>query len=181
MRKKLLIVGGSLVCVFVLLMLGALALVSPEWEITRTRLIAAPQARIHATVADLHGWPEWTAWSREADPDAVWSFEGAPAGQGAIMRWSGPRFGQGHLTITKAELSGIEYEMVMESNGGMTVLGEISYRPVEGGTEVSWHDRGDLGWNPLLRVLKPVFETTMGGAFEKGLEGLAERIEKAQR
>ena len=74
-----------------------------------------------------------------------------------------------------------EYEMVMESNDNMTVLGEISYRPVEGGTEVSWHDRGDLGWNPLLRLLKPVFERTMGGAFEQGLEGLASRVEAAQR
>ena len=133
--------------------------------------------RIHAAVADLHGWPEWTAWNREADPDATWSFEGAPAGQGAVMRWNGPRFGQGRLTLLEADQTGVSYELVMESNDDMTATGRIAYQPSAEGVVVTWTDRGSLGWNPFLRLLKPVFENSMGQAFEQGLAGLAERVE----
>jgi hypothetical protein len=177
MKKILLIAAGVVLGLFVLVLIGAWLFLSPEWEVTRTRKIEAPISAIHATVADLHSWPEWTAWGREADPEAVWSFEGAPAGTGAVMRWSGPRFGQGRLTILKADPTGIEYEVAMENGKQNPVQGRITYRPVEGGTQLTWTDRSEFGGNPLLRVFKSFFEKAMGGAVEKGLESLAERLE----
>ena len=182
MRKKLLVAATALLGTLTLVLVGAMIFVSPEWEVSRSRVVQAPNTRVHATVADLHGWPDWTAWKREGDPEATWSFEGAPAGAGAVMRWNGPRFGQGRLTLVRADpATGVEYEMVMESNEDMTIEGTIRYEPVEGGTRVTWTDRGSLGWNPILRLFKPIATGTLGGMLEQGLEGLAERVETKGR
>ena len=54
----LLIASACVGALFVLALIGVMLFVSPDWEVSRTRRIEAPAARIHATVADLNGWPE---------------------------------------------------------------------------------------------------------------------------
>lgn len=180
MRKTLLIGCSAILGLFLLTMLASWLFVAPDWEVTATRTVKAPATSIHASVADLQGWKEWTAWGKEAGEDATWSYEGAPAGSGAVMRWNTQRTGPGTLTIVKADPTGIEYEMVFgDGEGPSSVTGTVSYRPVEGGTEVVWTDRGSFGWNPALRLVKGLFVKAYGEGLEACLEGLAERVEPA--
>jgi hypothetical protein len=46
----------------------------PSFEHTRSLVIAAPPAAVHALVADLHAWTRWSPWEGlDADPKRTYS------------------------------------------------------------------------------------------------------------
>lgn len=152
-----------------------------DWTVTRSRVMSGDRALVHSYVADLHTWPEWTAWTADRDPECKWTYSGAPAGKGASYSWDGPKLGQGRLEITEASLAGgIEYAL---SFGGDDEPdhGSISYRDTDAGLEVTWkmwgREQGSVGhWMSLLvdRFVGPDFEKSLAGlqlACDRGVPG----------
>lgn len=145
-----------------------------EWGVQRSRVIDADRALIHSYVADLHTWPDWTAWGREQDLDCEWSFSGEPLGEGASYSWDGPVLETGTLTITDASLgAGIDFSLTF-GEASDPVYGSIKYADAEGpGDDVEvtfslWGvQEGSTGrWAGLL------MDSLAGPDLEKGLEGL---------
>lgn len=98
MLKKILIALAVIVIVFV----AVVAMQPSAFRISRTTTIAAPAAAVFAQVNDFHNWEAWSPWAK-LDPAMKQTYEGAPAGTGAIYTWTGNKeVGEGRMTLTES-------------------------------------------------------------------------------
>src|SRR5216683_5147573 len=101
MIKKILL--GLVVIVVVLCIV--IALQSSTYHVERTATINAPAPVVFAQVNDFHKWNAWSPWAK-LDPAMKQTFEGAPAGNGAVYTWNGNKeVGEGRMTITESRPS----------------------------------------------------------------------------
>lgn len=115
-----------------------------RWEVEVRETIAAPPARIHAWIADLHRWPTWTTLQGNADAQAQHTFGGAASGVGATWGWQGPAVGRGWIEIVRAEPeAGVWIAEAIESDT-INAHGSLTYEVTPAGTVVIWRDAGDL-------------------------------------
>src|SRR5437016_12341008 len=92
----ILIALAVVVAIFVIVV----SLQPAEFRVTRSAAIAAPSAGVFAHVNDLHKWQAWSPWAK-IDPAMTQTYEGPPAGTGAVSAWSGNNnVGARRLTIT---------------------------------------------------------------------------------
>ena len=77
----------SLAAILVVLAI-VIAMRPTEFRVELTASMAAPAPVVFAQVNDFHKWDAWSPYARR-DPGMKKSFEGAPAGVGAIYTWSG--------------------------------------------------------------------------------------------
>jgi hypothetical protein len=173
MLKKILIVVVVLAAA-----LAAIGFVLPgRYRVERSAVIAAPPGAVLAQAADLETWPEWSAWTREADPTCTFAFTGA--GVGARMAWDGEEHGQGELTITKVDpAGGLLYELAFE-HGEFLAHGGLDMAAEGAGTRVTMWSEGELGGNPLMHWMGLLMDSMVGEHFEVGLTGLKRRLEAA--
>src|SRR2546425_404679 len=76
-----------------------------EYRVARTATISAPAPAVFAQVNDFHKWGAWNPWAK-LDPAMKQTYEGAPAGAGAIYTWAGNNeVGQGRMTLTESRPS----------------------------------------------------------------------------
>jgi hypothetical protein len=74
--------------VIVVVLLIVVATRPAEFRVARTTTIAAPAPAVFAQVNDLPKWEAWNPWAK-LDPAMKQTYEGAPAGIGAIYTWAG--------------------------------------------------------------------------------------------
>ena len=100
---------AALVVVFLIVV----AMQPPEFTVTRMATVSAEPAAVFAQVNDFHKWEAWNPWGK-IDPAMKQTYEGAPAGIGAIYTWSGnSQAGEGRMTITDSRPS----ELVRSARG----------------------------------------------------------------
>lgn len=166
-----------------LLVASALGFMMPgRWHVERSVVVQAAPSTVFRLVNDLQRWEEWSWWNASVDPSLRRSFQrGAPtAGVGAAMAWSGDEVGEGRLTITESVPDRLlRYDLALEHESFVT-HGTIVLAPRAAGVEVVWSDDGELGWNPLLRLMGPSVERAVGEDFERGLAGL-KRVAEGRR
>ena len=166
--KKLFI----LVVVLVLIAVGASFLLPSRYHVERSVSVNARPEALHALVADLRRWEEWTAWNKDMDPTLHRTFSGAEKGAGAQMTWKGEKSGQGLFTISSADpAKGITYDLDFE-NGRYKSTGAIRFEAADAATKVTWTNEGDAGANPVKRYFNLLMDKMMGPDFQKGLDRL---------
>src|ERR1051326_6189787 len=103
MIKKILL-GAIVVIVLVVVIFCALVAMQPtHYHIERSAMMNAPAATVFNQVNDFHKWDAWTPWAK-LDPNMKTSYEGAPAGNGAVYSWTGNNdVGEGRMTITDSK------------------------------------------------------------------------------
>lgn len=165
-------------------LIGAVALLAvislflpASTTVSRSRVIEAQPPIIFATVNELKSWPTWTVWNNELDPTAQYTWSAKTEGVGAWQAWHGKKMGQGKLTIIEADpTSGIRYRLEFDQ-GAMVSDGTIRLTPADGGTQVTWTDTFEAGWNPVSRYFGLMMDSMVGRDFEQGLIGLEELVE----
>lgn len=189
MLKKIGIGFVILVAVFVVVGL----FMPSKWSVERFVVTTASPETVSTFIVQPRKWTDWAAWNNEMDPEAKWTYFGAPRGVGAKMAWSGPKMGKGILTITAVEPGkSVSYEMEMEG----TISGEGEQTKMEGGspakggftftpegttaTRITWRDEGDMGMNLLGRFFIPVLEDMLTTHFDIGLANLKKISEEAE-
>lgn len=142
--------------------------VKKDFRVERTIDIAAPPAAIHATVADLTTWKEWTVWTEAEDPDCVWEYEGEPGKVDHAMDWEGPKHKDGRVLITalRPDGGGIEYDM-WSRQGADYSQGHLLIEPNGDGSTVTW-----AFWGEAPLAFTAMFDGLVGPMFEGGLQGL---------
>lgn len=166
--KKILLTLSLLLVLF--LLLGSL--LPGSYSVTRTLFIEAQADRIHALLADLRSWPEWTPWNQQLDPTVRFQFSGAQ-GVGSSYSWQGDQLGKGVLEITSSERGrGVVYLLRFE--GTPPADGVIQITPMKGGCEVLWKMSGDTS-RPLGPYLVPMMDSFIGDDLEQCLKGLQEQ------
>jgi hypothetical protein len=166
----------------VLVLASAVGLTMPQtWRVERQILVDAPAPRVFALVNDLGRWPEWTSWNAAADPSLRRTFT-APrtAGVGAGMAWTGDEMGEGRVTIAESVPERlVRYDLQLEHESFMA-RGAIALAPAQDGVQVTWTSEGDLGMNPLVRLMGPWIEHAVGTDSDQGLAGL-KRVAEGRR
>lgn len=142
------------------------------FAVERSRTIAAPPEVVFGLFATPRTWADWSAWNTRADSTLRYAYEGPETGVGATMKWTAKQMGSGTLRITEAAPhASVRYE-VRITDTPVVVRGAVSLAPDGAGTRVTWHDEGEVGKNPMMRLVLPVIRGSMGNAFELGFDGL---------
>ena len=175
MFEKIL-VGLALVVVVVLIVV---ALQPADYRVTRRATIAAPPAAVFARVNDLHEFQTWNPFARDSAARNI--FEGAAAGTGAVLAWSGnAQVGEGRMTITESrpnELIRIRLDFVRPF--ASTAFAEFTFTPEGGMTAVTWSMTGHKNFVSKAIGLVMSMDRMIGGQFGQGLATLKSLTETA--
>ena len=176
MLRKILTGLAVIVAVFI----GVVAMQPSEFRIARTGTISATAAVVFAQVNDFHNWEAWSPYAK-LDPAMKKTYEGAPAGTGAIYTWAGNNeVGEGRTTIIKSrpnELISIKLEFVRPFAGTSTA--EFTFKPEGNQTGVTWSLTGKNNFIAKAIGLFMNMDKMVGGQFEQGLAQLKSVVEAA--
>jgi uncharacterized protein YndB with AHSA1/START domain len=157
-----------------------IAMQPAEFLVTRKATISAPPQALFARVNDLHQWKTWSPWGK-LDPTMKETFEGAPAGAGAIYTWSGNKeVGAGRMTITEStpsELIRLKLEFLKPSEA--TCTSEFTFKPEGNQTTATWSMSGKNNFLSKAFSLFVSCDKMIGGDFERGLAQMKTAVETA--
>jgi len=149
-----------------------------DYRLTRSTTIAAPAAEIFPHVNDLRQWEDWSPWAK-LDPNAKVTFEGPPAGPGAVFHWSGnDKVGAGTMTITASrpnERVATRTDFAKPFEG--TSHSEFIFSQIGDQTNVIWTMTGTHNFIGKAMCLIYSMEQMVGPDFEKGLVQLKQMSE----
>ena len=142
---------------------------SSEFTVSRSTSIAAPATSVFPLVNDLHQWEHWSPWAK-MDPNMQQSYEGAPAGVGAIYNWTGKKTGAGRMTIRESrpnQLVKIQLDFLKPFRATNTA--EFTFQPDGNQTAVTWSMYGKKNFIAKAMHLVVSMDTIVGGQFAEGL------------
>jgi hypothetical protein len=178
MLKKILIALAVIVVVFV----AIVALQPSEFRVARSMTIAAPAQVVFAQVNDFHNWTAWSPWAK-LDPAMKQTYEGAPAGIGAVYTWAGNKeVGEGRMTIIESrpsDLIRIKLEFFKPFAG--TSITEFTFKPEGNQTAVTWSMSGKNNFMAKAFHLFMNMDKMIGDDFDKGLANLKSVAEAAAK
>lgn len=160
-----------ILAIILVIALGWLASQSPDFHVSRKRIIQADPQSLFNTVKDLKSWKEWSPWLMH-DPHTVLVHSDSSTEAGSWYSWDGNIVGAGKLTHQSfQENRGIE--QAIEFTAPMKSKSNVYWRfePVEAGTEVTWGMRGKMPF--LFRWMTRMMDEWVGKDYEIGLAKLA--------
>src|SRR5436190_6259844 len=174
MLKKTVIVIGILVVVFVVIV----AVQPGEYSVVRSATMAAPTPAVFEQVNHFHKWDAWSPWAK-LDPTMKQTYEGPPAGTGAIYYLAGnKKVGEGRMTITDSRASDlirIKLEFIKPFASDADT--EFAFKPEASQTGVTWSMAGKKNFMSKAFGLFVNMDKMIGGDFEKGLTQLKSAVE----
>ena len=149
-----------------------------EYRVARTVTMAVPASAAFAQINDFHRWGAWNPWAK-IDPAMKQTYEGAPAGPGAVYTWAGnTQVGAGRMTMTESrpnELVRINLEFLKPF--AATSIAEFTFRPEGDRTAVTWSMVGQANFIAKIVHLFVDMDTMIGGNFERGLADMKSIVE----
>ena len=158
----------------VIAVLGTIvALQSSEFRVVRSAILSAPAQALFALVNDFHRWEAWSPWEK-LDPALERSYDGAPAGVGAVYSWVGNnQVGEGRMTILEShpnDLIRIKLEFLKPFAAIHTA--EFTFKPEGDRTRVTWNMFGEKNFLSKAIGLFMNMDKMIGDNFEQGLAQL---------
>ena len=141
-----------------------------EFKVVRSATIAAPPAAVFEQVNDFHKWDAWSPWAK-LDPACKNTFDGAPAGKGAIFAWDGNnKVGAGRMTVLESQPSSlIRINLEFLRPFKATNTAEFIFKPEGNQTVVTWNMFGKNNFMSKAFGLFVNCDKMIGKDFEKGL------------
>jgi uncharacterized protein YndB with AHSA1/START domain len=175
--RKILIGIAAVIAVFLIVV----ATRPSSFHLERSVVIAAPPEAVFAQVNDLHAWAAWSPYET-LDPQVKKTFEGAPAGAGAIFRWAGnDKVGEGWMTTEKSEKpSYVELKVASFKPWPSIYVTSFTFAPAPEGTTVTWAVDGQYNFMDKATWLFKDKEKLVGGDFERGLAAMKVAAERAK-
>lgn len=162
--------------VVVLAVLGGWIASRPStFKIERSLKIPAPDHVVFDLINDFRHWPQWSPWDKR-DPDQVRTYEGPPAGVGAVFSWKGnDEVGEGRMTIVSA-LSPGEVSIRLEFFEPWKSKNYVRFHlfPDKVGSKVIWRMEGRNDFIGKAFSLFMDMDAMVGPDFEEGLRSLSE-------
>jgi hypothetical protein len=178
MLIKVLIAIGVIVVVFAVIV----ALQPSSFRVARSTRISAPPPAVFAEVNDFHKWEAWNPWGK-IDPAMKQTYEGAPAGTGAVYTWAGNNeVGVGRMTITDSRPSDlIRIKLEFFKPFTATNQSEFTFKPEGDQTAVTWSMTGNNNFMAKAVHLSMNMDKMVGGQFEKGLAQMKAAVESTAK
>ena len=144
-----------------------------EFKISRSAKISAPPEKVFPHVNDFHQWEAWSPWAK-MDLACKNTFDGSPAGTGAIFSWAGnKKVGEGRMTITESRPSDlIRINLEFFKPFKATNTAEFTFQPQGNQTVVTWSMSGKNNFMGKVFGLVMNCEQMVGRDFEKGLAAM---------
>jgi hypothetical protein len=169
----------SIIAVLIVGLLVIVAMQSSEYRVSRSTTVSAPPEAVFEHVNDFHNWETWNPWGK-LDPAMKVSYDGAPAGVGAVYSWVGNnQVGEGRMTIIESrspEMLRIKLDFFKPMKG--TSIAEFTFTPQGDQTNVTWSMVGEKNFVAKAFHLLIRVEKMIGGQFEKGLADLKKAAEQ---
>ncbi|SMD32853.1 effector-binding domain-containing protein [Reichenbachiella faecimaris] len=173
--KKILLVLAILVGLIVVI-----GLVSPSnVTLERSTVINATPSSVYEEVANLKKTNKWSPWDA-IDPEGTsYVFTGPDMGVGAKKEWTSTNdeVGSGSQEVVEAiPDQKVRTELYF---GGFDepAYADFVLAETEEGTKVTWTFEGDMGSNPLYKLMGLMMESMLGPTYEEGLANLKSRVE----
>jgi len=174
------IIAASLV-VIVVLFLIVVASQPADYQVVRKATMAASPGDLFVQVNDLRKFQDWSPWAK-LDPDVKNTYEGPPAGTGAISRWAGnKKVGEGSMTIVEShpnDFIRMKLEFIKPFPSSADV--QFDFKPDGNGTAVTWTMSGKKNFVSKAFCLFASMDKMVGGDFERGLANLKTLTEKVK-
>ncbi|MCA9001737.1 MAG: SRPBCC family protein [Planctomycetes bacterium] len=149
------------------------------YEVSRSVVIAAPRAEIHAALENVSTWKEWSAFvpSGESAQMVTSKYEGPEAGVGAIWIWGQDlEKSPARLEVVTSDANwGISYVLTLDK-GRIASEGDILMVEDENGIQVTFENRGEMA-TPWRRYFSFIADKAVGPALAQSLDGLKARLE----
>jgi uncharacterized protein YndB with AHSA1/START domain len=144
-----------------------------EFKLTRSAIISAPPEKVFPHVNDFHKWEAWSPWAK-IDPACKNTFDGSPAGTGAIFSWAGnKKVGEGRMTILASQPDVcIRIKLEFFKPFQATNTAEFLFRPEGNQTVVTWSMSGKNNFMGRIFSLFVNCDQMVGRDFEKGLAAM---------
>ena len=170
------------IAVIVVVFLVVVALQPSEFRVARSTTISGPAPAVFAQVNDFHKWEAWNPWGK-IDPAMKQTYEGAPAGIGAIYTWVGNNeVGEGRMTLTESRPSDlIRIKLEFMKPFAATNTAEFTFKPEGNQTAVTWSMSGKNNFMAKAIHLFMNMDKMIGGQFEKGLAQMKSVVETAAK
>jgi Polyketide cyclase / dehydrase and lipid transport len=158
------------------------ALQPSEFRVARSTTISAPASTVFAQVIDFHKWEAWNPWGK-IDPAMKQTYEGAPAGTGAIYTWAGNNeVGEGRMAIIESRPSElIRVKLEFFKPFAATNTAEFTFKPGANQTVVTWSMFGEKNFMAKAIHLFMNMDKMIGGQFEKGLAEMKSVVEPSPK
>jgi uncharacterized protein YndB with AHSA1/START domain len=171
-KKIALGIGGA----FAVILVGGAAAISmqpSEFQIERKVVVAARPEVVWPLLTDFHQWERWSPWEK-VDPEMTKSYEGAPAGVGAIYAWKGNnKVGEGRMTIASANApSQIDIKLEFMAPWVATNTTTFTLAAEGESTSVVWNMKGKNDFMGKAMSMTMDMDAMVGAYFEKGLASL---------
>jgi len=178
MLEIILIVFAVVIIVF----LVVVAIQPSEFRVARSATMSAPAPAVFAQVNDFHKWEAWNPWGK-IDPAMKQTYEGAPAGIGAIYTWIGNKeVGEGRMTLSESHPSDlIRIKMEFYKPFAATNTAEFTFKPAGNQTAVTWSMTGKNNFMAKAIHLFMNMDKMIGGQFEKGLAEMKSIVEASPK
>lgn len=149
-----------------------------KYEMSRSIEINVSSAELLDSLLQIRSWPEWTPWNTDEDSTVRFGFYGPRGQAGTGMRWLGNLVGNGSIEITGSRPDeGITYNLFAHDSTFRQV-GQIKLeQQSDSQTKVTWIVSGQLGSNPLVRIVGRLVPSRLAPAYSKSLKQLKARME----
>ncbi len=148
------------------------SLLPSAWEATADATLPAPPSAVFPFLDRMDRWVEWNVM-----PGSGTEAVGPGAGVGSGIRWDDPQYGEGQLRIVKSEPDSMVAYAVDIEGGSLQIHGVLTLQAQGTGTLVSWVERGDFGWNPLMGYAARGMGASQSEAMRWNLERLRSLLE----
>ncbi|MEO9802740.1 MAG: SRPBCC family protein [Reichenbachiella sp.] len=168
-----------LVLVILIALIAVIALILPsEVAVERSITINASPASIYEEVANLRKTGKWSPWDLK-DPNITYVFSGPESGVGAKKEWSSEHEEVGNGTQEVIEAIPNQKVRTELYFGGFDEPSYANFTLEENGdaTEVTWTLEGDMGSNPIFKIMGLFMDSMVGPTYEEGLANLKSRVE----
>ncbi|MEM6768412.1 MAG: SRPBCC family protein [Bacteroidota bacterium] len=157
---------------------GIMMMLPSEYKVERSLTMDAPAETIFAHVNDFKQWPNWMPWIQK-DPNMALTFGENTQGEGGWYSWQSDNdeVGNGKLSIVESQ-AGTFIKTKLEFEGMDPGYGSWTFEPSGDQTTVTWGMEGDMGMNPIGKVIAQFMDGMVGPDFEKGLASIKEITEK---
>lgn len=153
-------------------------------EVVRSVEVRAAPEAVFPFLNELAAWDEWAPWGQIES-----RMEGPTSGPGARRVWDDPSIGSGSFALTDARPPyRVDYVVEVEEGAlrfeGTLVVEDRSSAGGAGASGaavvsiVTWTERVDLGWNPLLGWTALAMDKSQGQVLQDSLERLRELVER---
>jgi hypothetical protein len=153
-----------------------------DFRVTRSATMTAPPATVFAQVNDFHNWQAWSPWAK-LDPAMKQTYEGPPAGTGAVYSWVGNKeVGEGRMTLTESRPSDlVRINLEFLKPFAATNTTEFTFEPKGDQTLVTWSMTGKNTFMTKAMHLVMNMDKLVGRDFEKGLAQMKTVVESTPR